>query len=240
MMMVRFINPDDDDSKDLAVIEDQALGAPEENRAESKKKVTIINFVRKRAQVSVVPPQKPNENSSTRKESKKSSEKKKRQNKSELIKRPPKMRQERNEITSKSAEHSFKSRSEKTVHRSVHSTAFKSVAAGSFTLEPSVQQEFHPLPPPLLPTKKARRQYSIFEDKESDEESMKGMIIDQIRPNRAIAEEREEEDEGKSIKEKKKTSIKPEEIAQGGRKKLADIEEVHLNNTGKQLCVFQS
>ena len=38
MMMVKYIYADDDDSKDLAVIQDQAIGAPQENQEEPKKK----------------------------------------------------------------------------------------------------------------------------------------------------------------------------------------------------------
>ena len=233
MMMVFYLYLDDDDSKDLAVIENQATGAPQKNKDESNKKVTIINFVRKTAQVSMLESQKPNENSSTRKETKKSSQGPPRKNKSALIKRPPTIRQERNDITSKSAEHSFKSRTERTVQRSVHSTAFKSIATGSFTLEESVPEDLHPLPPPVLLTKKPRRERSIFEDEASSQESKKETIMGEIRPREAIEEESTKIDERKSTKEKRTTKIRLETMKEGGRKKLTDIEEVLSNNIGE-------
>ena len=233
MMMVYFLYTDDDDSKDLAVIQDEAVGAPEVNEGEPKKKVKIVNFVRKTAQVSVPQQEKPNDLSSTRKETKKSSVKQKRMNKSELIKRPPRIRLERNEITSKSLEHSLKSRSERTAQRSVNSVAFKSVVAGSFTLEASVREDVHPLPPPVVPTKKLRRERSIFEDEKSSEESKKETMIDEIRARQAIVKEAPKVDQGKITEDKKTTKIRPEAMKEGERKKLTDIEEVCLNNSGK-------
>ena len=221
------------------MIEDEAIGATKENQGEPKKKVTIVNYVRKTAQVSALQQAKPNENSSTRKETKKSSEKQKRMNKSALIKRPPSIRQERHDITSKSAEHSMKSRSERTAQRSVHSTAFKSVVTGSFTLEASVPDDVHPLPQPVVLTKKLRRERSIFEDEGSSSESKKKTMIDEIRPRQAIIEEAPRVDEGKSTKENKVSKIIPEKIKEGERKKLTSIEEVKLNNIGRELHLPQ-
>ena len=221
------------------MIEDQAVGEPKEDQGLPKKKVKIVNFVRKTAQVSALLQVKPNENSSTRKETKKSSEKQKRTNKSELIKRPPRIRQERNDITSKSAEHSLKSRSERTVQRSVHSTAFKSIVAGSFTLEASVPDDFHPLPPPVALTKKPRRERSMFEDEGSSEESKKKSIIDKVRPRQAIVEEAPKASQGKTTKEKKVSKIVPEKSKEGEGKKLTGIEEVELNNIGRGLSLSQ-
>ena len=221
------------------MIEDQAVGAPQDIQEEPKKKVTIVNFVRKRAQAPAPPQEKPNENSSTRKETRKSSVKMRRDNTTELMKRPPRKIHERNEMTSKSAEHSYKSRSDRTVQKSVHSTAFKSVAAGSFTLDASVPEDFlAPLPPPVL-KKKPRREKSIFEDQESYEESMKGVMIDETRPIQAIVEEPKEVDQANNTKDKRTPRVKPQEKAGGERKKLTDIEEVYLDNTGKQQRVHE-
>ena len=233
MMMVCFFYTDDDDSKDLAVIEDEAVGAPEENQGEPKKKVKIVNFVRKTAQVPALMQVKANENSSTRKETKKSSDKGKSMKQNALIKRPPRTRQKPKDITSKSVEHSFKSGSQRTAHRSLHSTAFKSIAAGSFILEASVPEDYLPIPPPIVLPKKVRREKSIFENDESYEESMRGIMIDETKQKQAIIEEAGTEGEGKSTKEKKKTKIRPEATAEEERKKLTGIEEVGLNNKGK-------
>ena len=221
------------------MIQDQAVGEPKEDQGEPKKKVKIVNFVRKTAQVPALEQVKPNENSSTRRETKKSSEKQKRMNKSALIKRPPRIRQERNDITSKSAEHSLKSRSERTAQRSVHSTAFKSIVAGSFTLEASVPDDVHPLPPPVALTKKPRRERSIFEDERSSSESKKKTMIDEMGPRQAIIEEAPRVEQGKSTKEKKVSKIIPEKIKEGEKKKLSGIEEVELNNTGGGLSLSQ-
>ena len=231
--MVKYIYADDDDSKDLAVIQDQAIGAPQENQEEPKKRVTIVNVVRKTAQVSFLPPQKPNENSSTRKETKKSSDKGKRKNKSVLIKRPPRIVKGRNEVTSKSAEHSFKPPSDHTAQKSAHSTAFKSIPTGSFTLEPSIREEVQPLPRPVVLTNKPRRERFTFEDEESYDESMGGIMIDQTRPRQSIVQEEESRVEEENSKEKKKTKGGQEEKGEGKRKKLTDIEEVSLYNIGK-------
>ena len=208
------------------MIKDQAVGVPKEGLEEPKKKVKIVNFVRKTAQVSVPQREKANDNSSTRKETKKSSEKGTRKNKSVLIKRPPNRRQERNDITSKSAEHSFKSQSHRTEHRSLHSTAYKSIAAGSFTLEPSVPEEVKPLNPPVVLTKKPRREKSIFENDESYEESMRRAMIDEIGPRERIIEEESKQDDGKSTRQKKTSKINPEEMEAIEERKITDTQGV--------------